>query len=217
MALPPQAYIAIAQTGMQFLEAGKKAREDQARYDANRIAAVAARDLKIGALTTRAIQESEVVADDKMALAIKALETKESQVVSAGEAGVAGKSVKQQIDLTEARKLRGMSKYNKTIDNLLTQVELEGAGLNAEALNNINRMQQGQPPSLMSAVVSGVSSVAMNDIKYGDGKMFGIDLVGDRAVKDMITTGVSKTNLPSNSPYKATFAPASYIDYSTGT
>ena len=207
--------MSIAQTGMQFLEAGKKAKEDQARYDANRVAAVSARDLKIGALTQRAIQESEVVADDKMALAIKALETRESQVVAAGEAGVAGKSVKQQIDLTEARKLRGMSKYNKTIDNLLTQVELEGAGLNAEALNNINRMQQGQPPSLMAAVVSGVSSVAMNDIKYGDGKMFGIDLVGDRAVKDMITTGVSKS-LPSNSAYTPSFASTPFIDGKTG-
>ena len=214
--MDPMTMMSIAQTGMQFIEAGKKAKKDQARYDANRVAAVSARDLKISALTQRAIQESEVVADDKMALAIKALETRESQVVAAGEAGVAGKSVKQQIDLTEARRLRGMSKYNKTIENLLTQVELEGAGLNAEALNNINRMQQGQPPSLMSAVVSGVSSVAMNDIKYGDGKMFGIDLVGDKAVKDMITTGVSKDNLPSNSAYKANFASTPLIDGTTG-
>ena len=206
----------IAKTGMEFIQAGKKAREDQARYNANRIAAVAARDLKIGALTQRAIQESEVVADDKMALAIKALETRESQVVAAGEAGVSGKSIQQQIDLTEARRLRGMSKYNKTIDNLLTQVELEGAGLNAEALNNINRMQQGQPPSLMAAVVSGVTSVAMNDIKYGDGKLFGIDLVGDKAVKDMITTGVSTTKVPSNVAYTPSFASTPLIDGSTG-
>ena len=214
--MDPMTMMTIAKTGMEFIQAGKKAREDQARYNANRIAAVAARDLKIGALTQRAIQESEVVADDKMALAIKALETRESQVVAAGEAGVSGKSIQQQIDLTEARRLRGMSKYNKTIDNLLTQVELEGAGLNAEALNNINRMQQGQPPSLMAAVVSGVTSVAMNDIKYGDGKLFGIDLVGDKAVKDMITTGASKTNLPSNSAYTPSFASTPFIDGSTG-
>ena len=214
--MDPMTMMTIAKTGMEFIQAGKKAREDQARYNANRIAAVAARDLKIGALTQRAIQESEVVADDKMALAIKALETKESQVVAAGEAGVSGKSIQQQIDLTEARRLRGMSKYNKTIDNLLTQVELEGAGLNAEALNNINRMQQGQPPSLMAAVVSGVTSVAMNDIKYGDGKLFGIDLVGDKAVKDMITTGVSTTKVPSNVAYTPSFASTPFIDGSTG-
>tara|TARA_B110000503_G_scaffold38093_1_gene62486 strand:- start:854 stop:1501 length:648 start_codon:yes stop_codon:yes gene_type:complete len=214
--MDPMTMMTIAKTGMEFIQAGKKAREDQARYNANRIAAVAARDLKIGALTQRAIQESEVVADDKMALAIKALETRESQVVAAGEAGVSGKSIQQQIDLTEARRLRGMSKYNKTIDNLLTQVELEGAGLNAEALNNINRMQQGQPPSLMAAVVSGVTSVAMNDIKYGDGKLFGIDLVGDKAVKDMITTGVSTTKVPSNVAYTPSFASTPLIDGSTG-
>jgi len=194
MALPPQAYMAIAQTGMEFIQAGKKAREDQARYNENRMAAVAARDLKISALTQRAIQESEVVADDKMALAIKALETKESQVVAAGEAGVSGKSVQQQIDLTEARKLRGMSKYNKTIDNLLTQVELEGAGLNAEALNRINSLQQGQPPSLGAAIIKGASAYAMSEVKYGDGKIFGVNLMGDKAVKALVTKGIEGDN-----------------------
>ena len=90
----------IGTTALEFLEKGKQAKEQQARYEANRIAAVAARDLKIQALNNRAIQESEAVAEDKMALAIKALETKERQKVAAGEAGVAGKSVKQQIALT---------------------------------------------------------------------------------------------------------------------
>lgn len=181
-----------------FAEKKKLAREQQARYDANRVAAVAARDLKISALNQRAIQESEVIADDKMALAIKALETKESQVVSAGEAGVAGKSVKQQIDLTEARKLRGMSKYNKSIENLLTQVELEGAGLAAEALNRINSLQQGQQPSLVKAAIGFAGQTMASDIKFGDGKMFGVNLMGDKAVKNLTTNGFSQpttTNL----------------------
>jgi len=176
-----------------FAEKKKLAREQQARYDANRVAAVAARDLKISALNQRAIQESEVIADDKMALAIKALETKESQVVSAGEAGVAGKSVKQQIDLTEARKLRGMSKYNKSIENLLTQVELEGAGLAAEALNRINSLQQGQQPSLVKAAIGFAGQTMASDIKFGDGKMFGVNLTGNKAVKNLTTNGFSQS------------------------
>ena len=176
-----------------FAEKKKLAREQQARYDANRVAAVAARDLKISALNQRAIQESEVIADDKMALAIKALETKESQVVSAGEAGVAGKSVKQQIDLTEARKLRGMSKYNKSIENLLTQVELEGAGLAAEALNRVNSLQQGQQPSLVKAAIGFAGQTMASDIKFGDGKMFGVNLTGNKAVKNLTTNGFSQS------------------------
>lgn len=187
--------LSIAQTGMKFLEAGKKAKEDQARYEQNRINAVAARDLKIQALNTRAIQESEAVAEDKMALAIKALETKERQKVAAGEAGVgAGKTAKQITDLTEARKLRGISKYNSTIDRLLTQVELEKAGLNAEAMNRINSLQQGKPPSLTAAVVSGAANAAAMDIKYGDGKMFGLDLVGDKNVAALSSKGLEGDN-----------------------
>ena len=187
--MEPMTMLSIGQTALGFLEKGKQAREQQARYEANRIAAVAARDLKIQSLNQRAIQESEAVAEDKMALAIKALETKERQKVAAGEAGVAGKSVKQQIDLTEARELRGMSKYNANIESLLTQVELEKAGLNAEALNRINSLQQGQPPSLMGAIVEGAAAAAIADIKYGDGKMFGINLVGDKNVSNLIQKG----------------------------
>ena len=181
--------LSIGQSALGFLEARKAAREQQARYEANRIAAVAARDLKIQALNNRAIQESEAVAEDKMALAIKALETKERQKVAAGEAGVAGKSVKQQIALTEARELRGMGKYNANIERLLTQVELEKAGVNAEALNRINSLQQGQPPSLMGAVVDAAAGAAVADIKYGDGKLFGINLLGDKNVANLVQKG----------------------------
>ena len=182
----------IGTTALEFLEKRNEARKQQARYEQNRIAAVAARDLKIQTLNQRAIQESEAVAEDKMALAIKALETKERQKVAAGEAGVgAGRTAKQITDLTEARKLRGISKYDSTIDNLLTQVELEKAGLNAEAMNRINSLQQGQPPSLIGAVVSGAANAAAMDIQYGDGKLFGLDLVGDKNVAALSSKGLT--------------------------
>jgi len=190
--MEPMTMLSIGQSALGFLEKRRAAREQQARYEANRIAAVAARDLKIQELNKRAIQESEAVAEDKMALAIKALETKERQKVAAGEAGVgAGRTAKQITDLTEARKLRGISKYDSTIDNLLTQVELEKAGLNAEAMNRINSLQQGQPPSLIGAVVSGAANAAAMDIQYGDGKLFGLDLVGDKNVAALSSKGLT--------------------------
>jgi len=196
MTVPPQVYLQGAQAVLGFLEKGNEARKQQARYEQNRIAAVAARDLKIQALNNRAIQESEAVAEDKMALAIKALETKERQKVAAGEAGVAGKSVKQQIDLTEARKLRGISKYDATIDRLLTQVELEKAGLNAEAMNRINAVQQGQPPSLMGAVVGAAANAVAMDVKYGDGDLFGIKWAGDKNVTNLNAFGTADNMTP---------------------
>jgi hypothetical protein len=210
--------LSIGQSALGFLEQRKAAREQQARYEANRIAAVAARDLKIQALNNRAIQESEAVAEDKMALAIKALETKERQKVAAGEAGVgAGRTAKQITDLTEARKLRGISKYDATIDRLLTQVELEKAGLNAQAMNRINSLQQGQPPSLIGAVVTGIGAAAAADIKYGDGKMFGIDLKGDINISKMFSGGTSEPSLPSSGTFNPSFTSnKSMIDVTTG-
>ena len=196
MTVPPQVYLQGAQAVLGFLEKGKEAKRQQARYEQNRLNAVAARDLKIQALNQRAIQESEAVAEDKMALAIKALETKERQKVAAGEAGVAGKSVKQQIDLTEARKLRGISKYDATIDRLLTQVELEKAGLNAEAMNRINDVQQGQPPSLMGAVVGAAANAVAMDVKYGDGDLFGIKWAGDKNVTNLNAFGTADNMTP---------------------
>ncbi len=200
--MEPMTMLSIGQQALSFLEKGKQAKEQQARYEANRIAAVAARDLKIQTLNKRAIQESEVIAEDKLALALKALETKERQKVAAGEAGVAGKTVKQQIALTEARELRGVSKYNASIKNLLTQVELEKAGLNAQAMNRINSMQQGQPPSLIGAVATGIGAAAAADIKYGDGKMFGIDLKGDVNVSNFFKNGKTEQSLPSSGNFE---------------
>ena len=190
-----------AYQGLQALQAFKKKSDEadaqQFRYEQNRINAVAARDLKIQALNTRAIQESEAVAEDKMALAIKALETKEKQKVAAGEAGVgASKTAKQITDLTEARKLRGISKYNASIDRLLTQVELEKAGVNAEAMNRINDLQQGVQPSLGEAALQFAGNAMASDIKYGDGKMFGINLIGDKNVADLNKFGTADAMKP---------------------
>jgi hypothetical protein len=180
-----------------FKDKQDKADAQQFRYEQNRINAVAARDLKIQALNTRAIQESEAVSEDKMALAIKALETKEKQKVAAGEAGVgAGKTAKQITDLTEARKLRGISKYNASIDRLLTQVELEKAGVNAEAMNRINSLQQGVQPSLGEAALQFAGNAMASDIKYGDGKMFGINLIGDKNVASLTKFGTADAMKP---------------------
>ena len=148
-----------------FAEKKKLAAEKQARYDANRVAAVSSRDLKISALTNRAVQESEVIADDKLALAI-------------------------------------MQKYNKKIDNLLTQVELEGAGLAAEALNRINSLQQGQQPSLAGAVLDFAGQAMASDIKYGDGKMFGVNLTGNKDVANLTSGGFTKSTFqPMNTSF----------------
>tara|TARA_R110000772_G_scaffold176453_2_gene288161 strand:- start:1047 stop:1673 length:627 start_codon:yes stop_codon:yes gene_type:complete len=185
-----------AQALASFAEKKAEATRKDNEYKKNRLAANVARNLEIGALNTRLIQESEVIADDKLTLKIKALETRESQVVSAGEAGVSGKSVQQQLDLTEARKLRGITKYNATIDNLLTQGELEAAGIDAKAMSRINSYQRGVQPSLGKAVIGFAANAMASDITHGDGKMFGVDLIGDKNIAAMTKFGIADNEKP---------------------
>lgn len=167
MAIDPMTAFAVVQTGLSFLESGRQAAEQERRYQENRIAATAARDLKIQALNRRAIQESERVAGAKLENAIKALEVRESKVVAAGEAGVEGQGIQAQLDMTEARRLRGDTLYNQQLEGIFQQMDFERQGINTEALNRINSLQRGRKPNLLAAVATGVGAAYAAERKYG--------------------------------------------------
>ena len=46
----------------------------------------------------------------------------------------------------------------------------------------------------MGAVLEGAGNAAAMDIKYGDGKMFGLDLVGDKNVAALSSKGLEGDN-----------------------
>jgi len=147
MAIDPMTAIAVGQTVLGFFDQQNQAKEQERRYRENRIAATAARDLKIQALNRRAIQESERVAGAKLENLIKALETREAKVVAAGEAGVEGQGIEAQLNMTEARRLRGDTLYNQQLEGIFQQMDFEKQGINTEALNRINSMQRGRMPN----------------------------------------------------------------------
>tara|TARA_R110000772_G_scaffold44351_2_gene102086 strand:- start:355 stop:939 length:585 start_codon:yes stop_codon:yes gene_type:complete len=181
-------WLNIAKTGMEFLSAQQQASADEARYQQNRIAAVQARDLQIQQLNKRAIQESEATAQSKFDLAIKALEVSEAKKVAAGRAGVAGQSVEQSIAMTEAKKLRGTDTLKQNLSNLLSQIELEKAGVSTQALNRINSLPRGEEPNLLAYGLQAASGAVEADIKYNSGELFGIGRTG--------LTGDNTTPLP---------------------
>lgn len=185
MAVDPMTMLSIGQSVLGFIDANNKAKQQEQAYRQNRIAAATARDMKIQALNARAIQESERVAGAKLENAIKALEVSEAKVVAAGEAGVAGQGVQAQIDMTEARRLRGNTIYSQQLDGILQQMDFEKQGINAEALNRINSMQRGQPPSFLRAAVGAASSAYATELKYAGNQqgsfLAGIGLGGSTA------------------------------------
>ena len=152
------AILTAASKGIEFMEAQQQARQQQIRYDQNRIAAAQARDLKIQTLNQRAIQESEAAAEGKFKQSIEALEKRERGVVAAGEAGVTGSSVDILLADYTAQKLRGETTINRNLENVERQIELQKMGASAEAESRINSMPQGTQPSFLAAALGAGAS-----------------------------------------------------------
>jgi len=156
--------LTIAGGVAQFGQAQQQAKIDEARYQQNRINAAQARDLKIQGLNKRAIQEAEAASGQKLELAIRELETQGTQAVAAGEAGVSGKSIDQQRDMTTARKLRGATVINSNVNQVLDAIEDQKVGYNTEALNRINSMPRGQEPDFLMAVIGTAASAYATEL-----------------------------------------------------
>lgn len=137
-----------------FLAAQQKAKEDEARYQQNRINAAAARDLKINSLNTRLLQEQEAASAQKEQVAIAALKKTGTATVAAGESGFSGgSSIDNAISQFETARLRTTTVVNQQTNNLRNQIELEKMGASAEAQNRINSMPRGKEPSLFAAAL----------------------------------------------------------------
>jgi hypothetical protein len=151
----------IGSTAIEFLGASSKAKQDEARYQQNRINAASARDLKIQSLNSRMIQEGEAAAAQKQQLSLEALRRQERAAVAAGESGVSGSSVDRTVAEFETARLRGVTTVNAQTEALRNQIELEKIGASAEAVNRINSLPRGQAPNFLAyAVKAGAQAYA---------------------------------------------------------
>lgn len=147
--------MAIGGTVVDFLGASAKAKQDEARYQQNRINAAQARDLKISSLNTRMLQEQEAAAVQKEQLAIASLIKTETAKVAAGEAGFkGGSSIDNSIEQFETARLRTTTTINQQTKALRNQIQLEKMGASSEAQQRIDSMPRGQEPSLFAAVAT---------------------------------------------------------------
>lgn len=162
------AALTVASGVADYQEGVAQAQQQQARFDANRLASNNARDLKIQTLNQRAIQEAEAASEEKMRLGIAALEGEGAALVAAGEAGVSGSSVDLLLQDYEAQKLRGVTTINRNLENVEKQIELEKRGASAEAQNRTNSLQQGVMPNFLAAAVGTAANAAA---AYGAAKV----------------------------------------------
>lgn len=147
------AVLTVAQGAAQYQEGVAQAQAQQSRFDANRLAANEARDLKVQTLNQRATQEAEAASEEKLALSIKAMEGRGAALVAQGESGLTGNSMDLLLQDYEAQKLRGVTTINRNLENVEKQIELEKRGASAEAQNRTNSLQQGVMPNFLAAAV----------------------------------------------------------------
>ena len=162
------AVLTVAQGAAQYQEGVAQAQAQQSRFDANRLAANEARDLKVQTLNQRAIQEAEAASEEKMRLGIAALEGEGAALVAQGESGLTGNSMDLLLQDYEAQKLRGVTTINRNLENVEKQIELEKRGASAEALNRTNSLQQGVMPNFLAAAVGTAASATA---AYNAGKV----------------------------------------------
>ena len=162
------AVLTVAQGAAEYQEGVAQAQQQQARFDANRLAANEARDLKVQTLNQRAIQEAEAASEEKLALGIKAMEGEGAALVAQGESGLSGNSMDLLLQDYEAQKLRGVTTINRNLENVEKQIALEKRGASAEAQNRTNSLQQGVMPNFLAAAVGTAANAAA---AYGAAKV----------------------------------------------
>lgn len=176
--------------GMQavggFIDAQNKYKDDEARYQQNRINAVASRDLKISSLNKRAIQEAEAASGQKLELALAALKERESRKVV--DSGVEGQTEQLKLDDVEARKLRSKDVITANVDAVLSQIEDQAAGYDAEAVNRINSMPRGQKPNPLAHALNAAASMYATELDVTGNKLFDLPFGGGKLNKAMPNT-----------------------------
>ena len=165
----PMVAFQIAKGVAAFGQAQADFRRTEADYFRNRQAAAQARDINIQGLNRRAIQEAEAAGQQKVDLAIRALEVQGAKAAAQAETGLSGKTFQRSRALTEAKKLRGETALNTQLEYTLNQIDLEKAGINTQALNRINSLPRGQKPNFALHALQTASSVYAADKEFGDG------------------------------------------------
>ncbi len=182
----PLTIMAGIQGFSKFVDANNKYKDDEARYQQNRINSAAARDLKISSLNRRAIQEAEAASGQKIELALAALKERESRKVV--DSGLEGQTEELKLDDVTARKLRSEDVITTNVDAVMAQIEDQAAGYNAEAINRINSIPRGQKPNPVAHALNTAASMYATELDVTGERLFDLPFGGGKLNKAMPNT-----------------------------
>lgn len=154
--------VGAAQSVVGFMGQQAAYEQQEALYESNRRNALMAFQEKQKSSNIRIIQEREAAATQSFDASLEARRARASNVVAAGESGIAGPTVTSLLGNIYGEEGRFLTRTNKNLDWTVQQLELEKKGQSYEALDRINSVPRGTKPSFLEAglriAASGISS-----------------------------------------------------------
>jgi hypothetical protein len=144
--------LTAAQSALQIGAAQEAQDRQEAYFFQNRANAISARDLKVRQENLKLSQEQDNLVEENIQQKIEAMNTKARQIVSAGEAGVAGGVLETLVMDTEATAMRNRDANRKETKGLVAQSTVNRQGFDADMQNNINSVKRGEPVNALGII-----------------------------------------------------------------
>lgn len=148
--------LSIAQAGFAFAQASQQAAAQNAMYEANWKASVAAMTDKYAALNNNTLQEREAASQELFQKQIEAIQARGKARTAAGEAGVTGLSVAALLGDIEAQHGRQMDAINTNYEIKKQHNVDEGIAAQHQAIQRIQSVRQATPPNPIAYALQGI-------------------------------------------------------------
>tara|TARA_X000001382_G_C3163011_1_gene176866 strand:+ start:1061 stop:1603 length:543 start_codon:yes stop_codon:yes gene_type:complete len=163
MCVPPQAAMAIASAGAEFMEY----QAEVENYDnaiatnaRNRISAVNARDIQISQAQLKNEQEQGALADKRFQNALEAAKNSETYKTAAGEDNIIGRSIDQALGMRIAQGLRNDTKFSVQSNMVSDASEMDAMEIQARLEGRLAQIVDPNPPSAAAAMFGMATSAA---------------------------------------------------------
>lgn len=150
------AVLSIAQAAVGFSAAQQQANEQNAYYDANRKAAIAAANDRYAALNNKTLQEREAASGDLLQKRIEATKARATAKASAAESGVTGLSVAALMGDFHAQQARQEQAILTNYQIRRQSNEDEGVSTYHNTIGRINSVRQASGPNPASYILQGL-------------------------------------------------------------
>lgn len=149
----------IAQAAVGFAGAQQQANEQNAYYEQNRKAAIAAASDRYASITNNTLQERASASAELMQKKVEALKAKSTAYVASGEGGVTGLSVDALMGDLQAQHDRQAESIRLNYENKKAANMDEAIATHHNTISRINSVRQASNPSPLPFLVSGLGSV----------------------------------------------------------